>query len=313
MCTTDKQGVLLVQLGTPAAPTEEAVRDYLKAFLSDPLVIQKPRWLWLPILHGIILRMRPAKSAKLYQSIWTDQGSPLEVITKKQAASLQTILPDHDVRYAMTYGQPAIADTVLNMRADGVGHITVIPMYPQYSTTTTEPIVRQVKALGLDAVDIIYDFYGKPGFEKLWADKIRQQWLSGDYQKLVMSYHGVPLEYVEKGDPYTRQCDETTHGIEELLRDVVSSDDVVQTFQSKFGQDEWVSPATSDVLKGFPTEGVERVLIATPAFTTDCLETLHEICVENRNYFEHAGGKTYDVVPPLNDDSDFIEFLTSLF
>jgi ferrochelatase len=312
MSNTDKQGVLLVQLGTPAAPTEEAVRAYLKEFLSDPLVIQKPRWMWLPILHGIILRVRPAKSAKLYKSVWTAQGSPLEVITKKQTAALQKLLPDYDVRYAMTYGQPRISQSLLEMRTDGVGHITVIPMYPQYSTTTTEPIIRQVKALGLEDVEIVYDFYSKPGFAKLWADKIKQQWLEGDYQKLVMSYHGVPLEYIEHGDPYTRQCDETTHEIESRIADVVSADQVLQSYQSKFGHDEWVSPATSDVLKHFPDEGVERVLVATPAFTSDCLETLHEICIENRDYFDQAGGQVYDVVSPLNDDADFIEFLASL-
>ncbi|MDR0921750.1 MAG: ferrochelatase [Lactobacillales bacterium] len=305
------KGILLVNLGTPAAPTTEAVRSYLSEFLGDPLVIQKPRILWLPILHGIILRVRPKKSAELYKKIWTDEGSPLMYYTVKQAEELQKELPDTLVKYAMTYGEPKIETELQALRELGAEEITVIPLYPQYSVTTTEPIIRQVQKVGLENVKIIHEFYDRAGYAELLAKGIREKWQKGNYDKLVLSYHGIPVEYVKKGDAYEAQCIDTTDRLAKVLPEI-GRENMIHCYQSKFGPDEWLKPATSDILKMLPKRGVKKVLVVTPAFVSDCIETLEEILVENKEYFMETGGEVFDFVHPLNDDPDFAKFLTTI-
>ncbi|SKA00523.1 ferrochelatase [Pilibacter termitis] len=304
-----EKGILLVNLGTPTAPTTKAVKAYLAEFLGDPLVIQKPRWWWLPLLHGIILQVRPKKSALLYQKIWTPNGSPLFYYTQKQAENLQEILPQTIVKFAMTYGKPSISDTLSEMKALGCTEIIVIPLYPQYSVTTTEPIIRQVEKTKFENIKIIHDFYQEKNYLSLLAKDIQKKWQQKNYDCLLLSYHGIPVEYVKNGDPYQMQCEETTAKLRELLPEIPQ---IFHAYQSKFGRDEWLSPATCDTLKKLPLQNKKRVLVAAPSFVCDCLETLEELGMENKGCFLDAGGIEYDYVSPFNDEKEFAFVLKTI-
>lgn len=228
-----KKGILLVALGTPRSCEADDVRDYLKEFLGDPLVIQKPRWLWLPILNGIILKARPQKSAEMYKQIWTDEGSPLMIYTIAQAKQLQEMREDFDVRFAMTYGEPRIDKVIAEMKESGVEEITVLPLYPQYSLTTVEPVIQQVKKID-DKIKVIRDFHKVESYSDLLAESIREKWQANDYDKLVLSYHGIPLSYVtKKKDAYEEQCKETTRLVVSKLG--LREEEYEHTYQSKFG------------------------------------------------------------------------------
>jgi ferrochelatase len=284
----------------------------LEEFLGDPLVIQKPRLLWLPILYGIILQVRPKKSAALYEKIWTDEGAPLVVYTKRQAKLLQELLPDVLIDYAFSYGTRPIEKQLARLEMKGAKEIVVIPLYPQYSVTTTGPIVQVVEKLQKESVALVKDFYEQRGFTELLAEKIRKKWATADYEKLILSYHGVPVEYVLNGDPYEMQCIETTEKLQEHLQEI-AEEDVVHCYQSKFGRDPWIGPNLSDEVVRFAKEGVKKVLVVTPAFVSDCLETLEEICVENKGYFVENGGEVLDYVHPFNDDFAFAQLLSEVY
>ncbi|MGY3743481.1 ferrochelatase [Leuconostoc inhae] len=305
-----KKGLLLVNLGTPDSPDPDDVKVYLKEFLSDTNVIQMPKFLWQPILRGKILPKRAPESAKRYQKIWREDGSPLMVYTKKQTEQIQELKPDWIVRYAMTYRQPNIAETLAEMRLSGAEDIIVLPLFPQYSVTSTQSVIDQVHQTD-HTIKIIKSFYNDDAYLDLLANIIREAWNNNNYDRLIMSYHGIPQSYVRHGDPYVDHCTETTQGVLERIGPL-TRDNTTQVFQSRFGPTKWVQPYLSDTLLSLPQQGVKRVLFATPAFVADCLETLEEIQIENHDLFQQAGGEVFDVVKPFNDHINFSHYIVSL-
>lgn len=305
-----KNSLLIVNLGTPAEPTTQAVKQYLKVFLSDPNVIQMPKWLWQPILNHIILPTRSWRSATFYQHVWQPLGSPLMQYTELQAQQIQALLPDWQVNYAMTYGQPSIAGELHKLQNAGVDNIVVLPLFPQYSTTTTKSIVDQVEATGIPT-QIITDFYQHERYQQLLAKTVANQWDPDKYDQLLVSYHGIPSSYVRKGDPYLQQCTDTTTNLMSLVPSL-NRDNVTQVFQSKFGPMPWLKPYLRPTLQQLPVLGKRRVLIVAPSFVADCLETLEEISVQGYQTFGSAGGELYDVVSSFNDSTDFSSFLAQL-
>ena len=306
-----KTGILLVALGTPKSLEIKDVRAYLAAFLGDPLVIQKPRWFWLPILHGMILRVRPKYSASMYAQVWRYDaadgiGSPLLHFTKIQTEQLQALLPECEVRFAMTYGAPSIADSLREMRQAGVTDLRVIPLNPQYSTTTVEPIIRQVKAADAEAT-VLPEFYADDRYVGLLAHAIAEKWEAKPYDKLIFSYHGIPVSYVKKGDPYQAQSEAITRAVVAKLG--LAAGQYEHTYQSKFGTDKWLGPATIKRMAALPKENAPRILIVSPSFVHDCLETLFELQIENRRVFMENGGQLFDFVHPFNESQEFTAFL----
>lgn len=318
---TDKLGVLITNLGTPDEPTTPALRRYLREFLSDPRVVEIPRLLWMLILHGIVLRVRPKKSAQAYQTVWTEKGSPLFFHTQSQAEALGAKLKQEygdsiQVEFAMRYGQPAIANVVDNMLESGVRKLVVLPLYPQYSGSTT---ASTFDALAKDFTQrrwipelrFINGYYDHPLYIKALANKVREYWKSHDRaDKLVLSYHGVPKFFLEKGDPYYCHCQVTSRLLEQELG--TEPGFILTTFQSRFGKAEWLKPYTDQTLKSLPQEGVNSVQVMCPGFPSDCLETIEEIGEENREYFMESGGKSYEYIPALNADEEHIEALYEL-
>lgn len=309
-----KKGILLANIGTPDKPEAKEVKEYLKHFLGDKRVIDKPRWQWLPILHGIILNTRPKKSAELYKSIWEEEGSPLLIHTKSQTRLLQEKIPEASVKFGMAYSHPTISDSLMAFEKEGVQEITVIPLYPQYSTTTTAAIHDAVfkhylKQENIPTLHLIREFTSHP----LYIELLRKQIQKGIYRfnpdLLVFSYHGIPVSYVEKGDPYKEQCAETTSAIFDGFNIEVP---YRVTYQSKFGPDEWLTPALDKTLMSLPKEGIKKVLVITPGFVSDCIETLEEIEDENRTYFMENGGEEFNYIHPFNDDPAFAELLSTL-
>jgi ferrochelatase len=281
------------------------VRRYLAEFLSDPRVVQLPRFLWLPILHGIVLRTRPARSAKKYAAIWTPEGSPLAVHTRRQARLLGKILAERSskVAYAMRYGEPAIR-TGLAQLSD-CGEIVVLPLYPQYSRSTTETI-RDVlgKSVGPN-LKMIDDFHAHPGYVAALAAVVQRHWAAhGKADKLVMSFHGLPRRAIDQGDPYQTQCLATAKILAGVLR--IAPADYLITFQSRFGAAEWLQPYTEPTLIGLARQGIRRVDVLCPGFVSDCLETLEEIGIEARQAFLGAGGREFHALPCLNEAPEWI-------
>lgn len=310
-----KQGVLLINLGTPTAPTAQAVRPYLRRFLADPRVINLPRFLWLPILNLMVLPKRPAASAAKYRQIWSSRyGSPLAYYTQKQAAQLQDLLPDYQVAYAYSYSQPFIADALARLEKAGIEKLTIIPLYPQYSTTTIGSVIDDInrfyfRRAHIPELHISSGFTDRDDYLDLLAKKIQTELDRGQYDRVVMSFHGIPVSYAQHGDPYPQQCTTTTVGVKARLHTKVP---VIQTYQSKFGPAKWLTPATADTLKRLPQKGAKRVLVVSPAFVADCLETLHELAIENRSYFMNHGGQTFNLVPCFNDDPAFTKILRNM-
>ena len=299
-------GVLLVNLGTPAAPTPRAVRRYLAEFLSDPRVVELPRWLWLPLLHGVILSVRPARSAKKYASIWTAEGSPLAVHTAKQA-QLLAAASGLRVEYAMRYGDPGIDGALARLRAAGARRIVVLPLYPQYSRSTAAS-VRDV--IGPE-VAMIEEFHAHPAYLAALAASVRRQWAArGRGELLVMSFHGLPKRSVERGDPYETQCRNTAR----LLADALSLNAAQWklTFQSRFGAAEWLQPYTQPTLVKLARRGLKRVDVVCPGFVADCVETLEEIGIEARRAFLAAGGRDFHALSCLNEEPRWIEALQDI-
>ena len=275
------------------------MREYLAEFLSDPRVVELPRWLWLPILHGVVLRTRPAKSAKKYQTIWMASGSPLAVHTKRQAVLLGKLFAERNIKvaYAMRYGKPSIADGLKELSGC---EVVVLPLYPQYSRSTTESI-RDV--VGRDA-KMVESFHDQRDYIGALAALVERHWAAHGKAKLVMSFHGLPKRSVEKGDPYMTQCMTTAKILAGSLR--IAPADYTVSFQSRFGAAEWLQPYTSEVLKQLGREKLARVDVVCPGFVSDCLETLEEIAIEGKAIFQRAGGGEFHALPCLNEAPQWI-------
>ncbi|ODU07789.1 MAG: ferrochelatase [Rubrivivax sp. SCN 71-131] len=315
-----RTALLLVNLGTPEEPSAAALRRYLAEFLADPRVVEIPRLLWRVILHGIILRVRPAKSAAKYRSIWSAQGSPLAVWTTRQAQALQQALQGRGhrilVRHAMRYGRPAVAEVLDALRGEGATRILVVPLYPQYAGATTGSVADAVHRWALQARRVpelrsIADYHDDAGYLDALAAGIRAHWArEGRGRVLVMSFHGMPARTRELGDPYHDQCRETAAGLAARLG--LSPADHRVTFQSRFGRAQWLEPYTEPTLQQLARAGVESVDVVCPGFAADCLETLEEIAQEGRAAFLAAGGKALHYIPCLNDDAAWIDALAAL-
>ena len=317
----DKIGVLITNLGTPDAPTPKALHRYLKEFLWDPRVVEVPRLIWWFALHGVILRIRPRRSAKSYATVFTDQGSPLLFHTKAQAESLQSHLKNfgHDnviVDFAMRYGNPSMPSVLESMFNKGVRKLLVLPLYPQYSGSTAASTFDAIsqdfkKRRWLPDFRFISHYHDFTPFIEAAATRIEHYWAEhGRADKLMFSYHGVPLSYLEKGDPYHCECHKTSRLIAQRLG--LNEDEYVTTFQSRFGREEWLKPYTDATLKAYPAQGIKSVQVFCPGFSSDCLETIEEIGEENKHYFLEAGGERYEYISALNSRPEHIEALAAL-
>ncbi|WP_038250263.1 ferrochelatase [Ghiorsea bivora] len=313
-----KVGVLLVNLGTPDAPTPAALRSYLKQFLGDPRVVEANRLIWWFALNVIILNIRPKKSAHAYQTVWTDEGSPLMVISEQQQKALQAKFTGDEVviELAMTYGNPAIAQGLNNLREQGCNRLLILPLYPQYSGSTTAAVTDQVfDVLGswrrVPDVRVLSAYHDEPAYIDALAHSVREHWgKHGKAEKLMMSFHGIPKRYVNNGDPYQLHCEKTSKLLADAL--ALKDDEWMLTFQSIFGREEWLQPYTASQLKTWGAVGIKDVDVICPGFAADCLETLEEITVENKGYFIEAGGKDLRYIAALNDRDDHITALEGL-
>lgn len=313
-----KTAIIYCNLGTPQAPTAPALRRYLAEFLSDPRVVEIPRFLWLMILHGIILRVRPAKSAHKYASIWTSEGSPLKVWTEKQSLSLQQLFDPHKVvvRYAMRYGSPAVPQVLDELKAQGVTRVLVLPAYPQYSGTTTASVFDAVYAWGmrtrnLPELRFINHYHDHPGYIEALAEKIRAHWAQhGRAEQLVMSFHGVPERTLQLGDPYHCECHKTARLLAQSLG--LSKDEYKVCFQSRFGKAKWLEPYTEPTVRELARRGCRSVQIVCPGFVSDCLETLEEIALEVKAAFLEEGGEQFHYIECINDSPVWIQAMHSL-
>ncbi|NVO05345.1 MAG: ferrochelatase [Rhodoferax sp.] len=315
-----RTAVLWCNLGTPDEPTPKAVRRYLAEFLSDQRVVEIPRLLWMLILHGVILRVRPARSAAKYASVWTPEGSPLKVWTEKQAKLLQGWLGQRNhyvkVRWAMRYGSTSIASQLDAMRADGVTRVLVVTAYPQYSATTTASVFDAVyqwaqRSRAMPEFRFVNRYHDHADYIAALASSVQRYWKKhGAPDKLVMSFHGIPKRAVEKGDPYHCECFKTARLLAEKLG--LPKDRYQVTFQSRLGRAKWLEPYTEPTLIAMGQAGVKRADVICPGFTSDCLETLEEINMEAREAFLHAGGKEFHYIPCLNDDPEWITALCNV-
>jgi ferrochelatase len=316
----ERTAVLWCNLGSPDEPTAAAVRPYLADFLGDPRVVEIPRALWAPILHGIILRTRPAKSAAKYASIWTPEGSPLKVWTQKQAKLLAGWLGERGhrvtVREAMRYGSPSIAAQLDALKAEGATRVLVLQAYPQYSATTTASVVDAVHAWGarvrrLPEFRFVNQYHDDPLYIEALAASVTRHWKDhGRPDQLLMSFHGIPERNIKLGDPYQAQCLATAGLLAERLQ--LAREQYRVTFQSRFGRARWLEPYTEPTLRELGTAGVARVDVMCPGFPADCLETLEEIAMEGREAFLHAGGKEFHYIPCLNDSREWITALAGI-
>ena len=321
--STDATAVVLINLGTPAAPTTPAVRAYLKEFLSDPRVVEIPRAIWWLILNAIILNVRPRKSAEKYATVWTAEGSPLKVHTERQAKLLRGRLGEagHQVivDYAMRYGSPSIPTTLSRVKAAGATRILLLPLYPQYSSSTTATAFDAAFAWAATTrnqpeLRTVRSFCDDPGYIDALAASVRRHWQrhprpAAGY-RLLMSFHGVPRRTLELGDPYHCECHKTARLLAEALE--LASDDYQICFQSRFGRAQWLQPYTAETLAALARQGGTHVDLICPGFPADCLETLEEIAIEGRANFIAGGGLTFNYIPCLNESDDWIGALTDL-
>ena len=320
--TVEKTAVLLINLGTPEAPTAKAVKPYLREFLSDSRVVEIPKPIWWLILNGIILNTRPKKSAAKYASVWMPEGSPLKIHTERQATLLQGYLGDKSkgvplvVDYAMRYGNPSIPDVLARLKAQNCQRILLVPLYPQYAASATATALDAVYAelqtmRNMPAIRSIKHFHDDAGYIKASAQNIRDYWtLHGRPDRLVMSFHGVPQYTLEKGDPYHCECLKSGRLIAEELG--LNKDQYTISFQSRFGKAEWIKPYTTATLKELGKQKTKRVDVVCPGFVADCLETLEEIAQEGKEDFQHAGGGEYHYIPCLNQRPEWIHALSGL-
>jgi ferrochelatase len=310
----EKVGVLLINLGTPDAPEARAVRRYLAEFLSDPRVIEIPAIAWKPILHGLILRTRPRRSAEAYNQVWTNEGSPLAVIARRQVHALREKMPDVRVHYAMRYGNPGIAAALANMAQEGCTRILAVPLYPQYCAATTatanDAVFAALVAMRVQpALRTLPPYYDDPLYiEALRANLARQlDSLDFEPQRVLLSFHGMPQRTLALGDPYHCHCLKTARLVGEAL-----GREVDVAFQSRFGRAKWLEPATDQTLATYPENGITKIAVAAPGFAADCLETLEELGIRGRETFLSAGGAHFALLDCLNDSPESIGMITKL-
>ncbi|MEK8090252.1 ferrochelatase [Thermithiobacillus plumbiphilus] len=317
---TARTGILLVNLGTPDAPTAPATRRYLKEFLSDPRVVEIPQAVWLPILNGVILNTRPARSAKLYRKIWLPEGSPLLVYSQRQAQKLASVLADGGtpvtVELGMRYGNPSIPDAMARLKAAGCDRILVLPLYPQYAASTTastfDAVSRELtRYRRIPALRMVTRYPDHPGYIDALAASVREHWAAhGKPERLLMSFHGLPKRSIDLGDPYYHECQLTGR----LLADALDlpEDGYLITYQSRFGRAEWLQPYTVPTLEAWAKAGIKRVDVICPGFPADCLETLEEIAMGGKESFLAAGGEQFRYIPALNEREDWIAALARI-
>jgi ferrochelatase len=314
-------GILLVNLGTPDAPDAPSLRRYLKEFLSDQRVVEIPRVFWYPILYGIILNKRPAASAAKYQKVWTENGSPLMDISLQQQKALQKEI---DIRFdgpvkielAMRYGKPSIQSGLLKLKEAGARRILILPLYPQYcaatNATTFDKVFDELKRWRwMPELRLVNHYHDHPGYIEALASSVLEHWEKYPRgELLLMSFHGIPKRSLTLGDPYHCECHKTARLLAEALN--LKPHEWRVTFQSRFGKAEWLQPYTDKTLQALPGEGIKQVDVICPGFAADCLETLEEIQVENREYFQHAGGENYHYIPALNANTKHIHALADI-
>jgi ferrochelatase len=315
-----RTALLLVNLGTPDAPTAAALRRYLAEFLSDPRVVEIPRPVWLPILHGIILRLRPARSAAKYRSVWLPEGSPLAVWTERQARAVAARLAARghriEVRHAMRYGHPAMAAVLDELRAAGCTQVLMLPLYPQYAAATTGSAADALhqwalRARRVPALRSVADYHDDAGYVDALAQSVQRHWQRQPAaERLLLSFHGVPDRSRQLGDPYYEQCQRTAALLRQRLG--LPAERLLVTFQSRFGKAQWLQPYTEPTLRELARQGIKSVDVMCPGFAADCLETLEEIAQEAREAFLHEGGQAFNYLPCLNDDEAWISALADL-
>ncbi|ENQ6441905.1 ferrochelatase [Citrobacter freundii] len=311
-----KTGILLANLGTPDAPTPEAVKRYLRQFLSDQRVVDTSPALWWPLLRGVILPLRAPRVAKLYQSIWMEDGSPLMVYSKAQQQALAQRLPDTPVALGMSYGSPSLESAVDELLASGVEHMVVLPLYPQYSCSTVAAVWDELARIlarkrGIPSVSFIRDYADDSSYIDALAKSARDSFAQhGEPDLLLLSYHGIPQRYADEGDDYPQRCRDTTRELVSALG--LPPEKVMMTFQSRFGREPWLTPYTDETLKMLAEKGTRHIQVMCPGFAADCLETLEEIAVQNREIFLEAGGKQYEYIPALNATPEHIEMMVKL-
>ncbi|HCF8102675.1 TPA: ferrochelatase [Klebsiella pneumoniae] len=311
-----KTGILLANLGTPDAPTPGAVKRYLRQFLSDKRVVDTSRLLWWPLLRGVILPIRSPRVAKLYQSVWMEEGSPLMVYSRRQQQALAARLPDTPVALGMSYGSPSLASAVDDLLAQGVERIVVLPLYPQYSCSTVAAVWDELarilaKKRAIPGISFIRDYAEHPDYIHALAASVRASFaVHGEPDLLLLSYHGIPQRYANQGDDYPQRCRDTTRELVSALG--LPPERVMMTFQSRFGREPWLTPYTDETLKMLGEKGTKHIQVLCPGFAADCLETLEEIAVQNREIFLEAGGKQYEYIPALNADAAHIEMMVNL-
>jgi protoporphyrin/coproporphyrin ferrochelatase len=318
--TPERLGVLLVNLGTPTAPTTAAVRRYLQEFLSDPRVIETPRWLWWLILHGVILRIRPSRSAHAYQQIWTEQGSPLllnsQQLSDRLALQLREQLhTETQIALGMSYGEPSLKQALTQLQRAKVRKLVVLPLYPQYSGSTTASVFDAVTRIlqgwrWVPELRFITQYHDQPAYIDALADSLQRHWQTHEKNHLLMSFHGLPKSYLLNGDPYHCQCFKTARLLAEKLQ--LQSSEWSVSFQSRVGREEWLRPYTEQVLVEYAQTDRKRLTVACPGFAADCLETLEEIALRNREDFLQAGGEKFDYVPCLNATDGHVQALLTL-
>jgi ferrochelatase len=319
--SSDLTGILIVNLGTPDAPSTSAVRRFLKLFLSDPRVVELPRLLWWLILNGIILRFRPSRSAEAYREIWTDDGSPLLLYSRAIAQGVSKRLEqaspgEFQVELAMSYSEPFVSSAIDKLQAAGARRLLVLPLYPQYSGTTTASVFDLVTSKlrtmrWIPEMRFINQYHDEPGYIAALVASIREYWEeNGRGDHLLFSFHGVPQYTLTGGDPYHCQCQKTGRLVATALE--LDDDEWTLSFQSRVGRAEWLRPYTDETVARLGEGGTERLDVVCPGFSTDCLETLEEIAMQNAGFFTGAGGKSLQYIPALNDRDDHIAFLGSL-
>ena len=311
-----EKGVLLVNLGTPDEPKKTSVGQFLTEFLSDPRVVDLPRWFWIPLLRLVIIPLRKGRITAAYKKIWLDDGSPLLVYSEALCEGLQGLMDKRAiVRLAMRYGAPDIRSRLVSLRDEGVNKLIVLPLYPQYSVTTTESVFDAVTAtlaeLGWEPeIHRVSQYYDEPGWVHSIAGSIRNfQLQHGKAEKLLFSMHGLPQRLVDAGDPYEQQCRQSVSAVVEILK---LKEECQITFQSRVGREPWLQPYTDEVIKNLAESGCRHVQVVSPGFSVDCLETLEEIAIRYRDLFIAAGGEKFEYIPALNDSDEHVNVLAAV-
>jgi ferrochelatase len=315
--SNDQIGVLLLNLGTPAKPVCPGLRDYLSEFLMDPRVIELPKFFRWLLVRGIIVNFRSHKSAATYREIWTDEGSPLLVNSQKLATKVQQELgQNYVVELAMRYGTPSVEEKIATLHKAGIRKLIAIPLYPQYSGSTNGSTFDAISAVftkqrWIPSFNFVSDYYQRSDYIAAIGESIKEHWQKNGRNKLlIMSFHGVPKKFIEQGDPYQMQCEQSAQGIADYLG--LEADHWKLVFQSRLGAQEWLQPYCDQTLKQLPSQGIDSVDIVCPGFAADCLETLEEIEQENKEYFFEAGGKQYSYIPCLNDSASQTRLMSNI-